>query len=80
MSESKEFWFPAKVYGWGWGPPKTWQGWGVLGAFVILLVVGSVLFPPAQETWLFSAYTAILCLVLLASAMPKASHRLGDGA
>jgi hypothetical protein len=34
----------------------------LLGAFVILLVFGSVLFPPAQEAWLFAAYTAVLCL------------------
>ena len=20
------YWFPAKRYGWGWGPPSTWQG------------------------------------------------------
>jgi hypothetical protein len=31
MSEPKKFWFPAKGYGWDWGPPKTWQGWGALG-------------------------------------------------
>jgi lipoprotein signal peptidase len=23
-------WFPAKRYGWGWGPPTTWQGWLVI--------------------------------------------------
>ena len=28
MSE-KEYWFPAKKYGWGWGLPSTWQGWVV---------------------------------------------------
>ena len=28
------YWFPAKRYGWGWGPPATWQGWAVLAAFV----------------------------------------------
>jgi hypothetical protein len=26
----KRYWFPAKRYGWGWGPPNTWQGWLVL--------------------------------------------------
>jgi hypothetical protein len=28
MSESQtDFWFPAKKFGWGWGPPVKWQGW-----------------------------------------------------
>lgn len=30
MPNGKSYWFPAKRYGWGWGPPATWQGWVVL--------------------------------------------------
>lgn len=33
-----EFWFPAKQYGWGWGPPVTWQGWLVLAVYLVLVV------------------------------------------
>ena len=29
------YWFPARKYGWGWGLPKTWQGWFVLDAYII---------------------------------------------
>ena len=36
--EEKGYWFPAKRYGWGWGPPCRWQGWVVLAGF--LAVVG----------------------------------------
>jgi hypothetical protein len=71
MGEPKKFWFPAKTYGWGWGPPSTWQGWCVLGAFVLLLILGGVLFPPAQEPWFFGVYTVVLCLVLLAICHAK---------
>ena len=71
MREPKKLWFPAKRYGWGWGPPSTWQGWGVLGAFVLLLAFGAVLFPPAQEAWFFAGYTVVLCLVLLAICYAK---------
>jgi hypothetical protein len=34
MADGERYWFPAKRYGWGWGPPCRWQGWVVLGAFV----------------------------------------------
>jgi hypothetical protein len=27
VPNGKAYWFPAKRYGWGWGPPTTWQGW-----------------------------------------------------
>jgi lipoprotein signal peptidase len=38
VPKDKAYWFPAKKYGWGWGPPSTWQGW------VVMLVWGVVLF------------------------------------
>ncbi len=38
MEGSKRVWFPAVRYGWGWGPPVTWQGWLVLAGFLVLLV------------------------------------------
>ena len=42
-------WFPAKTYGWGWGPPYTWEGWLVLLAYLILLPVAVVFFPPDRN-------------------------------
>lgn len=36
---TKKPWFGAKKYGWGWGFPKTWQGWVVLSVYVIFLVL-----------------------------------------
>jgi len=60
------YWFPAKRYGWGWGPPRTWQGWLVLTVFFVLLAAGAALFLPRRQTAAFVAYTAILCGVLIA--------------
>jgi hypothetical protein len=39
------YWFPAKRYGWGWGPPVVWQGWVVLVVYVLLAALGIALFP-----------------------------------
>ena len=58
------YWFPAKRYGWGWGPPRTWQGWLVLAAFFVLLAAGAVVLLPGQQPGYFVAYAAILCGVL----------------
>ncbi len=37
----KKYWFPAKRYGWGWGPPATWQGWLVMLIWFAILVAVS---------------------------------------
>ena len=47
--KTPRYWFPAKTYGWGWGPPCTWEGWLVLLAYLILLPVAVVFFPPDQN-------------------------------
>jgi hypothetical protein len=39
--EPKKIWFPAKRYGWGWGPPCAWQGWAVMALFMVLQVGGA---------------------------------------
>lgn len=41
--EKKKIWFPAKRYGWGWGIPCCWQGWMVLGVFVLLIAASCIL-------------------------------------
>ena len=40
---AKQIWFPAKRYGWGWGPPNCWQGWVVLAVY-LGLVIGSAFY------------------------------------
>ncbi|WP_269146578.1 hypothetical protein [Xanthomonas oryzae] len=37
MADKKDYWFPAKTYGWGWGLPTVWQGWLVYGIAAVLL-------------------------------------------
>lgn len=38
MKTDGKYWFPAKTFGWGWGLPRTWQGWVV---FLVYLLVAS---------------------------------------
>jgi hypothetical protein len=46
MARDPKYWFPAKTYGWGWGPPTCWQGWAVVAAFVAVIVPGVLMLPP----------------------------------
>jgi len=44
-------WFPAKRYGWGWGPPVVWQGWAVLAGWVVILMGGVTMLMPENPIW-----------------------------
>jgi hypothetical protein len=81
MVEPEKFWFPAKRYGWGWGLPITWQGWAVLIIFVLLLLAGSFLFPPARDVFSFLVYTLVITVAFGAICYAKGeppSWRWGD--
>ena len=32
----RNYWFPAKCYGWGWGLPRNWQGWLTFLGFILI--------------------------------------------
>ena len=66
MQSDRKYWFPAKRYGWGWGIPSTWQGWAVIVGFVVLISVGSILFPPRTELAAYLAYVVVLAAILTA--------------
>ncbi len=43
----EKYWFKRKRYGMGW-TPVTWEGWAVLGFFVLFLGIGMTQFPKAH--------------------------------
>lgn len=59
------YWFPAKRYGWGWGPPCAWQGWLVLAIFFVLVALGAMWLLPLGREGAFVVYVAALCLLLV---------------
>jgi len=66
MAEKPKYWFPAKRYGWGWGPPTAWQGWLVLIVFFALVLIGAIVLLPGGGPAPFLLYTVALVAVLLA--------------
>ena len=60
------YWFRAKRYGWGWGLPSSWRGWGVLGAFAALSAAAFFAFPPNEKPGaLFACIAALTVLLIL---------------
>ena len=51
MSEkSDKGWFYAKRYGFGSGPPRTWQGWLVLAVYLAVIIGAGLVLMPERET------------------------------
>jgi hypothetical protein len=59
------YWFRARRYGWGWGPPSSWQGWLVLIAYLGALLLGVVWLRSTHRVELYLALVTGLSVVLL---------------
>jgi hypothetical protein len=65
MDDSNKYWFPAKRLGWGWGPPRMWQGWAALLLWVAAFITGTVFFAPHHVGSLgFVGYVLLMTAVL----------------
>jgi hypothetical protein len=64
QSTEKKIWFPAKRYGWGWGPPKCWQGWVVMAVWLLFVLAG-VVFLQLNHPLLYLLYLAVLVSALI---------------
>jgi hypothetical protein len=75
MSESpkSQFWFRAKPYGWGFGPPNCWQGWAVLIVYTVVSFVGCIVISVVYEKALgwSLGFVGVASLVLFAVCMCK---------
>ncbi len=63
MKGTNNFWFPAKKYGYGWGLPITWQGWAVLLAYLVVVLVTALVFSESKGLfWLVPLHLALTAL------------------
>ena len=77
MPSHRRIWFPAKDYGWGWGPPVAWQGWVVLAVYLALVVLGSWLTMASQPPhvawftlWMVLCTAALIWICWLTGERP----------
>ena len=61
----RKIWFPAKRYGYGWGPPVCWQGWLFLVSWLVGLYAGVYFLRPDRHPVLFFVHLAVFISVLL---------------
>jgi len=66
MVSQNKCWFPAKRYGWGWGPPTCWKGWVVLVVYVASVALVFFSLPPARNIAAFVLSFSVLTAILVA--------------
>ncbi|NBC35676.1 hypothetical protein GTZ99_03800 [Novosphingobium sp. FSY-8] len=71
MTQRPTYWFPAKQYGWGWGPPTCWQGWGVMAAFAVVMAGNGVWLGRTHDQVTFLIVTALAVAGLIAICWAK---------
>lgn len=70
MGNDKQYWFPAKAYGWGWGFPCAWQGWVVLAAYLGVVIGISIWSnPEVSPAHFFAAIGAATAVLLVICAV-----------
>ncbi len=80
MAKISPYWFPAKRYGWGWGPPAVWQGWAVLAVWFAALSIAAFAYLPRRPV-VFQLLVAVMVLALILVCYAKGeppSWRWGD--
>jgi hypothetical protein len=75
-----QYWFKPKTHGYG-ATPSNWKGWAATGAFIGLILVGTLLLLPWQPkgasgpaAWEFGVWAgavAVLTLAFIAFAKAK---------
>ncbi|BFM39012.1 hypothetical protein OLK001_09380 [Synechocystis sp. LKSZ1] len=65
-SKPRKYWFPAKRYGWGWGPPSAWQGWIILLIYLALVLGGIPFLQSTKGNFVYLAFVLLLTVVLIA--------------
>ena len=64
IGKDDEGWFHAKRYGFGSGPPKSWQGWAVMAAYFAAIGLAALLLMPENEI-VFVAIVVSLTLIFM---------------
>lgn len=88
MQDKKKYWFKRRRYGYGW-TPASWQGWTLLGAWLIFILSSVALIwdePDDEMTtavWIFLGIVLFTTIILIALSYimgPKPKWRWGKSA
>jgi hypothetical protein len=68
---NKRYWFPAKRYGWGWGPPISWQGWMVTLLWFAAVIGAIPLFDTRRHPLRYLGFVLGMIILLVAICYAK---------
>jgi hypothetical protein len=74
--DPSRYWFPAKRYGWGWGMPRTWQGWAVLVSASFVIAAAALV--QSLWRWVIVLSTTLLTLLICVKKGAPTRWRWGD--
>jgi hypothetical protein len=79
MSDGPE-WFAPKRYGYGSGPPISWQGWALTLAYVAIIIPVAIRFRDntLQSTAIFIPVTIAFCIICARTTRGGWRWRWGD--
>lgn len=63
--EEKDYWFKAKRYGWGWGLPRTWQGWVSFGVSIAIWLWALIFIIPADEKGISPSRGVLFAIIMV---------------
>jgi hypothetical protein len=76
----EKLWFAPRRYGgWGWSP-VSWEGWILVAAFVVAILVPIPMLNPQQHGTAFTAWTVGLVAVLIVCCVLKGTRPGGASA
>ena len=73
----RKFWFHAKLFGFGWGLPASWQGWVVLVLYLALVIATGLLAPAETRLPAILALTVMFIVVVVFTGERPAKWRWG---
>jgi high-affinity Fe2+/Pb2+ permease len=78
MTDRKQkFWFHAKLFGFGWGMPASWQGWVVLVLYLVLVIAAALFAPTETRLPVIFLLTAMFIIVVVFTGERPAKWRWG---
>lgn len=78
----EKLWFKAKCYGYGWYP-ATWQGWLVLGVYLVVLIAAEIVFirnTTAEHYSLWHIAMYLVFVALITGVLIWISYKKGEPA
>ena len=63
--DKRRYWFAAKRYGWGWGPPLTWEGW----VFLLTWLAAFLTFVPFLRSLQHPVLHVLFVLAMIAALL-----------